>query len=197
MSELNKLFDDPIEIYINKLCNYITDFILDNKLPITPNMISIARILLSFLLLFFTKNYKVIAVIYLICRIFDNWDGILARKGNMQSKLGDKLDHYGDFLETFILIILLLINSKNKNIYYFVIPIILNLYNGINIGCQQIYLNKNAKNNNDKKDLIDFGKHSCPKCLYNNKWIFKIIGYGVTITLITLFLLNIPKFNKN
>lgn len=89
-------------------------------------MISITRILLSFLLLFFTKNYKVIAVIYLICRIFDNWDGILARKGNMQSKLGDKLDHYGDYIETLILIILLLINSKNKNIYYFVIPIILN-----------------------------------------------------------------------
>ena len=78
---------------------YITDFILDNKLPITPNMISFARILLSLLFLFNLKNYKVIAIIYLICRIFDNWDGILARKGDIQSKLGEKIDHLVIFLK--------------------------------------------------------------------------------------------------
>lgn len=195
MTTLTKKYDDICEIYINKLCNCITDFILNNNLPITPNMISIFRIILAISLLCYTKNYKVIAIIYLICRIFDNLDGILARKGKMQSKIGDKLDHYGDYIETLILFIIIYINCKNKNIYYFIIPIILYLYGGLVLSCQQKDINKTAENV-DKKESIKFISYFCPECLYNNTWIFRVIGYGTSIILMALFLLNIPKFNK-
>jgi len=195
MTTLTKKYDDICEIYINKLCNCITDFILNNNLPITPNMISIFRIILAISLLCYTKNYKVIAIIYLICRVFDNLDGILARKGKMQSKIGDKLDHYGDYIETLILFIILYINYKNKNIYYFIIPIILISYISLIISCQQKDLNKEAENF-DKKESLKSISCICPECLYNNTWIFRLFGYGTTIVLMTLFLLYIPKFNK-
>ena len=195
MTTLTKKYDDVFEIYINKLCNCITDFILNNNLPITPNIISIFRIILAISLLYYTKNYKVIAIIYLICRIFDNLDGILARKGKMQSKIGDKLDHYGDYIETLILFIIIYINYKNKNIYYFIIPIILGIYISLIISCQQKDLNKEAENF-DKKESLKSMSYFCPKCLYNNTWIFRVFGYGTSIILMTLFLLCIPKFNK-
>ena len=166
MSTLNIQYDDQIDIIINKLCNCITDFILNNNLSITPNMISIFRIILAISLLCYTKNYKVIAIIYLICRILDSLDGILARKGKMQSKIGDKLDHYGDYIETLIIIIIIFINSKNKNIYYFIIPLILLLYIFINLSCQQKDLNKKKI---DKKESLKLISCFCPNYLYNNK----------------------------
>ena len=187
-------FDDILESPVNKLCNCITDIIINYKLPITPNMITIIRLILISTLLIYKTNYKLIAIIYLICRILDNLDGILARKGKMISKIGDKLDHYTDIIETLIVLYILYFNRFNKTICYYIIPIVLFIYMFINLSCQQVFINKNYSGEN-KKESIERISCFCPNCLYNNKSIFKIFGYGLCIFIMFLFLLNIPKFN--
>ena len=192
--ELTNNFYDILEQSIHKLCNCITDIIINYKLPITPNMITILRLILISTLLLYKTNYKLIAIIYLICRSLDNLDGILARKGKMISKIGDKLDHYTDIIETLIVLYILYFNRFNKTMCYYIIPIVLFIYLFINLSCQQIFINKNHSNEN-KKESIERISSFCPNCLYNNKSIFKIFGYGFSVFMMFLFLLNMQKFN--
>jgi phosphatidylglycerophosphate synthase len=66
-------------------------------MKIIPNILSVMRILLSFLLLF-TRPFSVwFFIIYLICGISDMSDGYVARKWSVSSPLGAALDSMGDF----------------------------------------------------------------------------------------------------
>lgn len=75
----------------------------------TANIISIVRIVISIMMIFFYKNDLVFTVLYLICGLSDVADGYIARKTNTQSSIGAKLDSLGDLtmfgvITTFILI---------------------------------------------------------------------------------------------
>ena len=114
----------------------------------------------------------------------------------MSSKLGEKLDHYGDLIQLIIGIYILFDTRHNKNIWYFIIPFIIFLILNINIGCQQRWINKsNRKINNES---IKYLHNACPNKLYKNPGILKIFGYGFSSIGMTIFIWNItsPIFNK-
>ncbi|MCR0327460.1 CDP-alcohol phosphatidyltransferase family protein [[Clostridium] innocuum] len=61
-----------------------------------PNILSVVRIGLSFLLLALIKNITLFLIVYLIIGITDILDGWLARRLQVQSALGAHLDSIGD-----------------------------------------------------------------------------------------------------
>ena len=87
----------------------IAPFLVKNG--ITPNQISIARLILVLSItcfLYYIRNHKltdgqkktlvaVLFVLFIICGISDDLDGYIARKYNMKSSLGAKLDNIADF----------------------------------------------------------------------------------------------------
>ena len=69
------------------------------------NIITSCRVLCSILLLFFHMTSIPFYVLYLFCGLSDVLDGIVARKTNMVSSLGAKLDTIADFIFVVILLI--------------------------------------------------------------------------------------------
>jgi CDP-diacylglycerol--glycerol-3-phosphate 3-phosphatidyltransferase len=61
-----------------------------------PNAISIARIILSFVMLFITRYRVAFIVVYAITALTDKLDGSLARHWKVSSHLGAQLDSVGD-----------------------------------------------------------------------------------------------------
>lgn len=185
---VDKKYMDYIEEFFVSSSIYISDIILENKIPITPNMISSLSIVLSISLLYFIKykkQYKTAALIFFITRYLDTLDGILARKGKMTSSLGEKLDHYGDILQIIILIYLL-IDQRLNNIYYLIIPIIAFIIYTLNLSCQQKWIN--LSNRNEKNTTIQNISQLCPNKLYDNPIFFKYFGYGFATLLITFYI---------
>ena len=77
-------------------------------MKISPNKLSFIRIIFS-LLLFFTKPLSYLFfIIYLICSISDVLDGYVARKYNLVTDFGAKLDSITDMTMFLSLIIVLL-----------------------------------------------------------------------------------------
>ena len=79
-----------------------------------PNTLSIIRILLIPFILIFTiqNNMKLAIILTIIAAISDTLDGRIARRFNVVSKLGTKLDVIADKLFAGILIISLIIKFK-------------------------------------------------------------------------------------
>lgn len=79
-----------------------------------PNLISVSRILLSFLLPFFFLNTSVFVVLYILIGITDALDGFIARKYKVESALGARLDSLGDLV--FYLVITGYLVTEQKNV---------------------------------------------------------------------------------
>lgn len=92
-----------------------------------PNLITISRIILSILLLFFINKPIVFIMIYLLCGISDVMDGMLARLTNTKSKLGAKLDSAADFIFycTITVWIIMFFGNDLKEYYPFVAIVLL------------------------------------------------------------------------
>lgn len=73
-----------------------------------PNGISFLKILLSLILPFIKPLSPLFILIYIICGICDFLDGFLARKYNVTSQTGAKLDSIGDFILIFVMAVILL-----------------------------------------------------------------------------------------
>lgn len=99
-----------------------------------PNLISLLRILLSLSLLLFVHERYVFLVLYSLCGISDVLDGYIARKMNLQSTLGAKLDSIADFMMYTIVIIVLCLWNLNAVVDFipFLAPVA--LLRGVNIG---------------------------------------------------------------
>ena len=61
-----------------------------------PNLLSIIRVFISILLFFLFEKFYLFISFYLLAALTDVLDGSLARKINVQSSLGAKLDSLGD-----------------------------------------------------------------------------------------------------
>lgn len=72
------------------------------------NIITVSRILLSFVLLFLQPFELWFMIIYCICGLTDILDGFVARKFNMTSQLGATLDSLADFVFICIMLIVFL-----------------------------------------------------------------------------------------
>ena len=83
-----------------------------------PNILSIARIVLAFLIMFiylfidFESKTIVIASLIVISALTDFFDGQIARRFNMISEIGKILDPFADKLTQLILLICLIIKHK-------------------------------------------------------------------------------------
>lgn len=99
-----------------------------------PNIISLIRIPLSLSLLLFLHNDMIFITIYSFCGISDVLDGYIARKMNLQSILGAKLDSIADFVMYTIIIIVL--SQWNWHYIASFIPLLIfiTLIRGLNIG---------------------------------------------------------------
>lgn len=99
-----------------------------------PNIISVLRIPLSLSLLLFIHDYDVFLVLYSVCGISDVLDGYIARKMNLQSTLGSKLDSIADFIMYTIVIIVLCLWDLNAVVEFipFLAPVV--LLRAVNIG---------------------------------------------------------------
>lgn len=73
-----------------------------------PNIVTISRMFLSFTLLYLEPLSFRFFIIYAICGISDMFDGYLARKKNLSSKIGATLDSLADFIFIAIMLFILL-----------------------------------------------------------------------------------------
>ena len=95
-------------------------------MKISPNKLSFIRIIFS-LLLFFTKPLSYLFfIIYLICSISDVLDGYVARKYNLVTDFGAKLDSIADMTMFLSLIIVLLpVLNFTLEIYVLILTIVI------------------------------------------------------------------------
>ena len=77
-------------------------------MKIVPNILSISRILLAFVLLAVKPLSPQFFVIYIVCGVTDMIDGTIARRFKATSSLGSKLDSIGDVVLTFIMLYIIL-----------------------------------------------------------------------------------------
>jgi phosphatidylglycerophosphate synthase len=185
---------DYINLEFYKLSDKISNIIVKNNIPITPNMVTIFAFLLSMSLIYFTiykQQYHIAAIIYFISRYLDTLDGALARKTNTSSKLGEQLDHYCDILSGFILAYIIYYHRANKSPLFFIVPLVLLVLELISISCQERWINKHNKGTND---TIQFLGNYCPDCEYENPLISKTFGYGFMSIMISIYLWNMDKF---
>ena len=131
---------DVINKNVFSFDNYIYDFI--KKTPnsfcyLEPNYITIFNYFITFLIIYLIyKNQNLILITtLLIFRSFlDILDGAIARKCNKSSKLGAKLDVFGDCLLLILLSIVFYIKSSNiyiKNL--FLISILISFFITFNV----------------------------------------------------------------
>lgn len=98
-----------------------------------PNIITLIRIPLSISLVFFCHNYPVFIILYLICGFSDVFDGYIARKMNLQSITGAKLDSVADIFMYGVIIAVLIIWEQRGLINFIPILALICLIRCINI----------------------------------------------------------------
>jgi phosphatidylglycerophosphate synthase len=146
-------FENPIDDKILELCDNMVNSCL--KYKITPNMVTIVRIIISlfvFYYLFFTCNVIEPIIGSAVFYIMDCLDGHLARSTGQVTVLGDYLDHYADiFYYLFVLAYILLKSYNNK--YYIIIGFGLLTYASlVHLGLQQKNYKILAKRNKVKPE---------------------------------------------
>ncbi len=97
------------------------------------NIITLARIVLSLSLFFFTQHYPIFIIVYLLCGLSDIFDGYIARKAKMESTLGAKLDSVADLIMYGVIIAVLIIWDWQGVIGFIPAIIIITLIRIINI----------------------------------------------------------------
>lgn len=97
------------------------------------NIITLTRIPLSISLLFSCHNHPVFIILYLLCGFSDILDGYMARKMNVQSTLGTKLDSIADIFMYGVIITVLIIWERWGLISFIPVLTIICLTRCINI----------------------------------------------------------------
>lgn len=160
VNKIPDTYECPLDICLLKFIDTHLDTYY--KLGFTPNMITTIGIIFGLLSMYniFHSNFKIAAFLLLCAYYFDCVDGKLARKYNLQTKLGDYYDHFGDLFK--IIIILYALYKTNptrlKNITLIIIFLISSMM--IHLGYQEIIYNKNESPTlNFSKKLIEFDKN--------------------------------------
>ena len=99
-----------------------------------PNIISLLRIPLSLSLLLFIHDYYIFIVLYFLCGISDVLDGYIARKMNLQSTSGAKLDSIADFIMYAVVIVVLCLWDSNAIVDFIPFLVSVAMLRGVNIG---------------------------------------------------------------
>src|SRR5437763_12285729 len=108
---MSKPHDGFVSRFLNRpISRRITSFLL--KFPIHPNAWTISIFVLpliagAFLVRGDYKSVVIGAVIFQVFSILDGCDGEIARAKNLESKLGERLDYFCDFLGSLIYVLAL------------------------------------------------------------------------------------------
>jgi len=107
----------------------------ENKMNVKkiPNILSLGRILISLSLLLLFEKFSLFLTFYLFAGLTDVLDGFVARKLNVQSALGAKLDSIGDFAFYGVLIAYLATKHNEVVMTYLIFVILILLFRVINI----------------------------------------------------------------
>lgn len=138
MRKINPKHEHPIDNIIINTCDKIIP--LCTKHNITPNAITIFRIVLAVFILYYiyyTDDIMFASISALVFYFLDGLDGHLARSTNQLSVLGDYLDHIADAILMIGTIIYIFIKD-----YKYKIPLIILLLASlymtfVNFGLQQ------------------------------------------------------------
>ena len=186
MRKLKSEHENPIDDVLYCICDKLINFCTDYK--ITPNMITLFRIILSIYityLLYYTNNIRLIIVLLIIFHFLDCMDGHLARSTNQVSELGDYLDHFADLSLYFIIFVYMLIKKyPNKNIILISL-IFLTYVLSCHIGLQQLqYKKTNPQATEESLDLCNnFHNLSLDTIKYT-----KYFGHGTFWIIIIFFI---------
>ncbi len=115
------------KLYTDYIIKHIINIIA--RTPVTPNMVTMFNMLLSFYTLYlaYNKHFIAVAIFIQVYTFLDNLDGILARYKNMKSKLGAELDVISDTI--FYNGIFILVGIRLVNVYWIIsLVLIFNFY---------------------------------------------------------------------
>ena len=123
-----------IDTLITKLCLSTLDFW--NGIGVTPNILTTFGLVASVLSLYFFYNKNAeYAILFLMIRCyFDYSDGLLARKFNQMSEIGDWYDHITDWLYGIGIFIIISKISHNRLFHLSFVGLFTCLYL-IHMGC--------------------------------------------------------------
>ena len=191
---------NPIDNFSVWLSDYM--FPLFRYLNFTANTITSLSFILGLLAIdsYQRNDYIKSAVYFMMSYIFDVFDGHYARKYNMVSNFGDMYDHVTDWM-TFIPMAWMIYKkySQLKDWrrylpYGCIISLILSFFQ---IGCQEVYHNKNV---NEGNQFLYITRQLCPgntkEEIVNTLKIFKFCGIGSTYLYMSLMILYSAKIDR-
>ena len=136
-------YEHPLDNLMISISQYLNP--IWKKYNFTPNHLTTLSLLFSLICAYCINNdKKIYAIIFLlISYLFDCNDGNYARTYGLETKFGDKYDHYSDILK--LIFLMYYIVKKNPMIIKKYGPTLLILYitTGMHIGCQQKKYNNN------------------------------------------------------
>ena len=142
--------DHPIDNILIDIAEHLNPYF--KNLNFTPNMITLLSLIFGIISItgYIYHTYIISGIMLFISYFFDCMDGNYARRYNMQSKFGDKLDHIKDWLVISFLIGGVLLHKKTsikfKLISMFVLILLL-LGSAIHTGCTEEYIRKHKPKN--------------------------------------------------
>lgn len=173
MRKLPDKYENPFDVILYKISDYLCPYA--KSLGFTPNSITtLSNIFCAITIILLLQSYYILAIItYLISYFFDCMDGHIARKYKMFSKYGDMYDHVSDSFKFVLIFITLTYIDYKKIIIVTPILIIIFICCKIQIGCQELYYDKNesqmssiskifcpVQNKNDKEKLLNTMKYT-------------------------------------
>jgi phosphatidylglycerophosphate synthase len=136
--KISSKFENPIDDKIIELCDSLVEICYKNN--ITPNLITIIRIIIGFFnlyYLFFTCNSFIPIIGTAVFYFMDCLDGHLARSTDQVTVFGDYLDHYADLFYYFSILVFMII--KKYSYKFLIIPgfLLLSYSSFVHLGLQQ------------------------------------------------------------
>jgi len=185
-------FENPIDDKIIDLCDSLVELCYRNN--ITPNLITVIRIIISFFslyYLFFTRDYIIPILGTAIFYFMDCLDGHLARSTDQVTVLGDYLDHGADSFYSLAILVYLITKKYNYKIFIISGFLILTYLLLVHFGLQQKNYkiiskkkNPNIELEEETLDKLNYLHNLSPK---NITWT-KYFGCGTFYLFILIFI---------
>ena len=148
--------ENPIDDKIIELCDSLVETCYKNN--ITPNLITMIRIIISFFTLynlFFTCDYIIPIFGTIIFYFMYCLDGHLARSTDQVTIFGDYLDHYADMFYYLLILIFMIFKKYNYKLVIITGFLLLSYSSFVHLGLQQKNNQIINKKNNPNIELIN------------------------------------------
>ena len=136
MRKINRDIENPFDNILLDISEKVAPFF--KKTNHTPNLITLYSAITAIFSMYslYNKSFSTFSITWILAYFFDSLDGYFARKYNMVTKLGDKLDHGKDTL-MWIITGIILYNKYNIPRHIFLIFVLICIFCIKQMGCQQ------------------------------------------------------------